>query len=139
MISYVENLNTALCKSTVSKIEKYFIRIFTQLIIYSNLFDSFFGHEKCWGGNTFGSRKICLNSDCVIILKFVWVENSLENVDRNGSSITFSQNCLNYANKCSHADITICKQLCLSRATYSNILAHSNKQMADPQIVYTSR
>ena len=62
----MQNLNWTLYNITVSVIELYFSKIFTEIII------------SC---NSFKAKIYILNSDCMIILPIVWVKNTVENVD----------------------------------------------------------
>ena len=75
-------------------------------------------------------RSCMINSDRMIILPIVWVKNTVENV-----AWIFPEN------QAYLVKIIIIMQADIAhnsdnRPTYSNKLAHPNKQMADPQAIY---
>ena len=71
-------------KITESKIEMYFVKIFTEMIIPCNSFWRYFWRHKmlpCSHGNwRWRDEKCILNSDCIIILPIERVKNMVENI-----------------------------------------------------------
>ena len=141
MIYSMQNLHRVQYKITVSKIELYFIKIFSRTIISCNSF--WWNFSRCkvlpWQ-HVLRSRKIDLkfgmhdySTNCV---SWKYCRKWILNFPEDGRSIIFGQNCLNYMhNKCSQADIAH-NSVDRSPAESLNKLDHSNKQTADPQAVY---
>ena len=82
MIYSIQNFIWTLYKIAESKIELYFIKIFTLMIISYNSFGLISGAVKCCHGNWhWRAEKRILNTDFMFVPPTVCVKNIVENVD----------------------------------------------------------